>query len=133
MVIKMKIKEFLLLLLFFLVSCTKQEIPANEISSNLLNTYWYVNTYKDSGGLKNINNYTINFDKLNTINIFTGVNDRSGNWAVYEGYNGPILQIRYPNYNQDSISLNGNWNIITYEVNRIVLKQELTEIILILK
>ena len=127
-------KLFYTIMLFFTFSCNKEQfVPAYEIKLNLINKSWVLEYYTDSGEIKSVNDFTINFDKLYTINIFTGGNQNVGSWAVYEGYYGPILQLRYSDYSKDSISLDGNWNISNYTSKRMTLKKDNTEYFLVLK
>jgi hypothetical protein len=128
-------KNFLYLVTLFLIpSCYEEhQATAYEIKSNILNKSWGVEYYTDSGELKSVNDYVISFDKSYTINIFTELNQIVGSWAVYEGYNNPILQLRYSEYDKDNIDLNGNWNIINYKSNKITIKKDKIEFFLVLK
>lgn len=127
-------KLFYIIILFFTFSCNKEQyVPAYEIKLNLINKSWELEYYNDSGEIKSVNDFRIYFDKSYSISIFTGGNQKVGSWAVYEGYYGPILQLRYSDYSKDSISLDGNWNISNYTSKRMTLKKYNTEYFLVLK
>lgn len=118
----------------FFISCYEDsDLPAQEIYNGLKNTEWVVEYVKDQNGTETINEFIVHFDKLNTINIFFDELERNGSWAVYEGFNGNILQIRYPNGINDILNLDGNWNIASYDGSITVITKNNFEILLKIK
>lgn len=125
---------FAFAMLMFFVSCyDNSDFSAQDIYNGLKNTEWVVEYVKDSNGKKNLVGSKIHFDKLNVINIFVGEIERNGSWAVYEGLNGGILQLRYSDGNKDVLNLDGNWNIISFDYKTMTLNQNNVEIFLIFK
>ena len=125
---------FAFAILMFFVSCYENsDFPAQDVYNGLKNTEWIVDYVKDQSGTETLNGFIVHFDKLNTINVFVDGLERNGSWAVYEGFNGGIIQIRYPNGSNDSLNLDGNWNIVSYDKNMMVLTKNNFEILLKIK
>ena len=125
---------FAFIIFMFLISCyDNSDFSAQDIYNGLKNTEWVVESVKDGSATKNIKDYNVHFDKLNVINIFVDVTNREGSWAVYEGFNGGILQVRYSDGNKDVLSLDGNWNIYSFDYKTMILIQNNIEIFLTIK
>lgn len=118
----------------FFVSCYENsDFPAQDIYNGLKNTEWVVEYVKEGDEIIGLENCKVHFDKLNVIKIFVNGIERNGSWAVYEGFNGGIIQIRYSNGSNDSLNLDGNWNIVSYDKNTMVLTKNNFEIFLKIK
>lgn len=125
---------FAFIIFMFLISCyDNSDFSAQDIYNGLKNTEWVVESVKDGNTTKNIKDYNVHFDKLNVINIFVDGTNREGSWAVYEGFNKGILQVRYSDGNKDVLNLDGNWNIYSFDYKTMILTQNNIEIFLTIK
>jgi hypothetical protein len=125
-----------ILIYLSLTSCyttTTTDIISEELVAKKYKVGYYQVT-KEDGKITSYNNpysnYTILFNNDFTVEVNTSITVRDGKWATFNGMEGTILQMEYPLHLKDVWQLGGNWVIIQFSENTMVLRQENIEMML---